>query len=131
MEIDTSYVTTITRAAKIHAGAAELSNRLRTVLVCLADHAIEQPRDWEFHYSGPIELRWWKTDSYAASPTVITLWIENEKLSVRAWLSRKYGDSEGQINTGWLPDEAGFTMIVALLRAFGYASTTPASQQQP
>jgi hypothetical protein len=68
-KIDADYVSTLTDAVLTHAACKKNHGRLRDVLQNMQLEKIPQPTDWQFHYTGAIELRWHNGDEHLSTST--------------------------------------------------------------
>ncbi len=67
--IDSDYVSTLTEAIQTHAACKKLHGRMRDVLQSMQIEKIPQPTDWQFNYSGCVELRWHNGTEHLSSST--------------------------------------------------------------
>lgn len=68
-KITADYVSTLTEAIQTHAACKKNHDRMRDVLQTMSIEKVAQPTDWQFNYSGSVELRWHNGDEHLSTST--------------------------------------------------------------
>lgn len=102
------YIETIEAAAKTHAAVAPIAKRIADSIRLMLAMGIRQPNDWQFHYNGGAEFRWYDGGkTYSASTKYVGLGIGSERFSIRGRIAKeRYGDGRDINIEGLEPNDA-------------------------
>jgi hypothetical protein len=91
-----TYIATIVAAAKTHAGCEPIADKIGNVLRLCFARGIRQPNDWEFHFNGVAQFRWFDGKGYSNSSKNISVMILPSRLELSGRIAKdRYGDSNG------------------------------------
>lgn len=125
-EADT-YIATIAAAAQTHAGVKDTAGKIADSLWQVMKLGVRQPNDWEFHYSGSAEFRWYDGPQIHSSSSgkYVSLVVGQESVLIGGRLSQdKYGQNSGVRIEGLTPEDAA-TILKILV---GIVDAKPAAK---
>jgi hypothetical protein len=102
------YVEIIEAAAKTHAAVAPLARRIADCIRLVLAMGVRQPDDWQFHFSGYVEFRWYDGGkTFSGSTKHVGLDAGSGKYTIRGRLTKdKYGSGGGIQIEGLTPNDA-------------------------
>ena len=117
---DSEYVATMVRAVRTHQTAAKMAALLGDVLRAIFALGVRRPTDWEFQWTGIIELRWHNgRESFSGSSRYVSLCLVNPdpKLpcSMRGQTTKGY-DGRGGIDIRNISVTDAISMLPVLVR---------------
>lgn len=117
---DIDYVRIMEDAAKLHVAVAPMAVRLGDILRAIIAREIRRPNNWQFCYTGYVELRWY--DGGKPFPSS-TRWVgmdvfADDNVSIRGRLEKSYDSACGLTIKGAKAEEA-ITMLKILVELVG------------
>ena len=108
------YVEVIEAAAKTHAAVEPIARRIADSIRLVLAMGIRQPNDWQFHYNGGAEFRWYDGGkTYSASTKYVGLGISSERFTIRGRIAKeRYGDGRDINIEGLEPNDAATILKV-------------------
>lgn len=111
------YVEIIEAAAKTHSAVAPIARRVADSIRLILAMGVRQPDDWQFHFSGGAEFRWYDGGkTFSASTKSVSVHVGDGRFTIRGRIAKdRYGDGKGICIEGLEPNDAA-TILKILVR---------------
>lgn len=120
------YVEVIEAAAKTHAAVSAIATRIADSIRLMLAMGIRQPNDWQFHFNGSAEFRWYDGGkTFSGSTKYVGLDAGSGKFSIRGRIAKeRYGEGRGIHIEGLEPNDAA-TILKILVGIVDDAKALP------
>lgn len=109
------YIAVLVEAAKTHAACAPLAGKIANALFLALRDGLRRPNDWEYHYSGSAEFRWYDGDSLSGSTKHVSLTVYQGGVMIGGRIGEDRYASGGGIRIEGLTAEDAATIVRILV----------------
>lgn len=102
------YIEVIEAAARTHSAVEPIARRIAYSIRLVLAMGVRQPNDWQFHYNGGAEFRWYDGGKTLSGSTKnVGLDVGSDRFTIRGRIAKdKYGEGRGIHIEGLKPNDA-------------------------